>query len=215
MSIGIRQCWFLAGCVVLSACSGAQLAVRVWGLKYPLPDMQVTIADTKSRACHEYWFASAVTDTNGLARLATEWCGEQQLLVSGPGMRTYRQAIDTCSFKFLNVTLKPSRRPRVASGPCAQAAHSFIEALLRHDYTQLREVLADPERVASAERNTKYLTPWAIDVESSIGSASCQVVIGLLLETGCSSRWQVDVQQRDDVWIVRGFEPLPDRDLSE
>jgi hypothetical protein len=147
----------------------------------------------------------------------TEWCGHARLIVSGSGARTKRLTVDTCNLKFINVSLERARSPRPPVDACTRAAYDFVAALARRDREQVQLGLANPERSAEYQNalHQQDLAHWGIDVEASLLGPSCRVTIGLFLVTGCASRWQVDLHERDQRWLVDALVALPVKDLVE
>jgi len=201
---------------VLAAGCSANLAVRVWGPRQvPLPGVHVALARLRDRRCLEDWYAWDTTDDAGLARLRLLACGPYQVVVSGAGLRTHRQSLDTCRVQFLNVSVASMHSTHSSTSGCSPAAHRFIRAWLRRDHAQMRSMLVDLNRSVIDDESVKYLRPWSIDVQSAVAQNACRATVELWLESGCASRWNLEFRWRGEQWQVWKMAPLAARDLAD
>jgi hypothetical protein len=204
----------LAALTTLAGC-GADIAVRVWGpSQRPLSDVHVALAGLSDPRCLEDWMAWDVTDGSGLARMHLAACKEYRLVVSGKGLRTRRQLIDTCQVHFLNVSVEAARLTDSSTRDCAPAAQRFIRAWLRRDHAQLQAMLVDLDRSIVDDALVTYLKPWAIDVQSKVSQDVCHATVGLFLQSGCESRWHIEFRSHGAEWRVWKMEPLSAHDIT-
>jgi hypothetical protein len=125
--------------IALGVGCSADFSVSVRGPSLrPLNGMYVEIADRGDEVCFEHSHGQYKTDEYGLARVHMAACGDYQLIVSGVGMRTHRQALDTCRANNVDVALKAARPAHRSDAACSTQTNAFIQAWLRQDHEKIK-----------------------------------------------------------------------------
>jgi len=184
----------------LPACSGARFNLHVERPPGVAPTRFFVRMSSAHGSCRGGYY-DGETDTAGNLSVMSETCGVSRLYVSGRGIETFTQVIDSCDRQRLVV--HPSKARPWPLDDCGRTALTFLESSMKGDTGTMRTLLYEPETAPARAWREEWVRPREMYIgEVRTLDHECHAVAILAFDGACDEKWRITLRRVGSDWRV-------------